>query len=244
MGKRTGIGWTQHTWNPWVGCTKVSPGCAHCYMFYEQARFGKDPSVVYRTKTMRTPFGWHEPSFVFTCSWSDWFHKVADEWREEAWETIKQTPHLTYQILTKRPGRIARHLPGDWGDGWPNVWLGVSVESRAYLNRVAVLCDVPAAVHFVSAEPLLGSVRLYDFMPPHGTLQWVIGGGESGADARPCNPEWLRTLRDDCQSHAVPFFLKQLGGFPNPRAHALAVLDGKTHTEMPPARAAEEGKAP
>src|SRR4051794_20471332 len=127
MGRHSAIEWTDATYNPWRGCDKVSPGCAHCYMFREQRRYGRDPSVVVRAKdpTFYAPLRWQEPALVFTCSWSDWFHEAADSWREDAWDVLRQTPHLTYQILTKRPERITELLPEDWGDGWSNVWLGV-----------------------------------------------------------------------------------------------------------------------
>ena len=124
MAESTGIGWTDATWNPWYGCTKVSPGCAHCYMFREQIRYGRDPEVVTRSKTkFADPLKWTKGRMIFTCSWSDWFHPAADAWRPEAWEIIKRTPHHTYQILTKRPERIADNLPDDWqvyaSDGLP-----------------------------------------------------------------------------------------------------------------------------
>lgn len=165
MGERTGIAWTNATWNPWMGCTRLSPGCAHCYMFSEQRRYGHDPSVVRRSKTkFLEPLHWSTPRLVFTCSWSDWFHPDADEWREEAWEVVRRTPHLTYQILTKRPERIQRRLPPDWGDGWPNVWLGTSVESQRFVWRAEVLVRIPAAVRFISAEPLLGPLELGDLV--------------------------------------------------------------------------------
>ena len=112
------ISWTEATWNPWMGCTKVSEGCDNCYMFREQRQYGNDPEVVRRSKTkFRFPLTLKEPSLIFTCSWSDWFHVDADPWRDEAWEIVRATPQHTYQILTKRPGRILRHLPADWGDG-------------------------------------------------------------------------------------------------------------------------------
>lgn len=238
MGEHTGIGWTQATWNPWMGCTKVSPGCAHCYMFREQTRYGNDPELVRRSKTkFNEPLKWTEPRLVFTCSWSDWFHEAADAWRDEAWAIIKQTPHLTYQILTKRPERMAAHLPSDWGQGYPNVWLGVSVENQRWISRAEILVNTWAAVKFISAEPLLGPVDLLYRGPGPSALveeiQWVIVGGESGANCRPMRLDWARQLRDQCADSKVAFFLKQLGGHPDARAHEKAVLDGRTHTEFP-----------
>lgn len=233
MGDTTGIEWTNKTWNPWHGCTKVSPGCAHCYMFRDKTRYGQDPALVKRSApgTFRSPLRWKEPALVFTCSWSDFFHEAADAWRADAWEIIRQTPHLTYQVLTKRPERIAAHLPADWGDGWPNVWLGTSVESARWTHRIQQLAEVPARVRFLSCEPLLGPVSIASDLLP--AIHWVIVGGESGPKARPMQLEWARALREQCRYAGISFFLKQLGGWPNARAHEQAVLDGERHTEMP-----------
>lgn len=229
MSDRTGIEWTDKTWNPWYGCTKVSPGCAHCYMFRDRERRGMVADVVTRSKTtFNAPLRWKETARVFTCSWSDFFHPAADEWRAEAWEIIRQTPHLTYQILTKRPERIAAHLPSC---GVPlNVWLGVSVENQRWVRRVDTLCEIPAAVLFVSAEPLLGPLSLDGYLD---RLHWVIVGGESGTGNRPMDLDWARNLRDECADWGVRFFLKQLGGHPDARAHEKALLDGVRHTAMP-----------
>lgn len=121
MGQKTIISWTNRTWNPWRGCTKISPGCKNCYMFTAQTRYGNDPSVVVRTKTWKDPFRWQREAekndrqeLIFTCSWSDWFHEDADEWRPEAWEIVRSCPNLVFQILTKRPDRIEEKLPADW----------------------------------------------------------------------------------------------------------------------------------
>lgn len=253
MAEKSNIGWTQATWNPFYGCTKVSPGCAHCYMFRDMKRYGRDPETVTRSKTtFSDPLKWRDSRLIFTCSWSDWFHADADAWRPEAWDIIRRTPHHTYQVLTKRPERIADHLPADWGNGWPNVWLGTSVENQRWTPRIAKLLQVPAHVHFISGEPLLGSVILVAWCPScqrpllgsssptcgtcHGAttrLDWVIAGGESGVDHRPMQLDWARSLRDQCQAAGIPFFLKQLGGHPDARAHEKALLDGRTHTDMP-----------
>lgn len=212
-------------------------------MFTEQKRYGRDPATVVRAApaTFNAPLKWSEPRLIFTCSWSDWFHTDADEWRDEAWDVIRRCPQHTFQILTKRPRSIARRLPPDWADGWPNVWLGTSVESQEYLWRAAVLAEIPAAVRFVSAEPLLGPVDFgwspfrngWRGGPLLGRISWVIAGGESGAHARPCDLDWLRSLRDQCGTAGVAYYLKQLGGHPDKRADDKAVLDGRTWTEMP-----------
>lgn len=162
MGDETSISWAEATWNPWRGCTRVSAGCDGCYMFRDQRRYGRDPEVVVRAApgTFNAPLSkkWAEPRIVFTCSWSDWFHVTADPWRDEAWDIIRRTPQHTYMILTKRPGRIHRCLPDDWGDGWPNVWLGVSIETARFNHRADQLRRTPAALRFLSCEPLLGSL--------------------------------------------------------------------------------------
>jgi protein gp37 len=232
MANTTGIEWTDKTWNPWYGCTKVSPGCAHCYMFREQTRYRGTPDVVQRSKTkFAEPLRWKEPARVFTCSWSDWFHEDADAWRDEAWGIVRRSPHLVFQILTKRPERIAAHLPADWGEGWANVWLGTSVENRRWTTRIDALAAIPARVRFLSCEPLLGPLVL-----PYAhrrALHWVIAGGESGPQARRTETWWLEDLQRQCARDGIPFFLKQLGGHPDARAHDQAVLNGRRYTEMP-----------
>lgn len=225
MGDLTGIQWTQKTWNPWQGCTKVSPGCAHCYMYRDKTRYGQDPATVIRSApaTFYAPCKWKDPALVFTCSWSDWFHETADPWRLEAWAIIRQTPHLTYQILTKRPERIADCLPTDWGDGYPNVWLGTSVENQRWTTRIDTLLSVPARVRFLSCEPLLGPIDLDPWLweeagpgwagsnPADPGLDWVIVGGESGPQARRMDADWARSLVDHCREAGVAVFVKQLG---------------------------------
>jgi protein gp37 len=239
MSQTTGIEWTEATWNPWMGCTKVSAGCDNCYMFTEQRRYGHDPEVVRRSKTkFDEPLKWKEPKLIFTCSWSDWFHKDADPWRDEAWAIIKATPQHTYQILTKRPGRIFRQLPADWGEGYPNVWLGTSVENQAAAFRAWRLGDIPARVRFLSMEPLLSPVyfwhsELTGNKSALDRIHWMIVGGESGVNCRPMESDWVVSLRDQARAHGVAFFLKQLGGFPDKRGHEKALLDGKRYLEMP-----------
>lgn len=183
MGRQTGIHWTHRTWNPWRGCHKVSPGCARCYMFREQRRYGHDPTKVTRTKTWCDPPRWNREAeaagrkfLVFTCSWSDFFIEDADPWRPEAWDVIRRCPNLVFQILTKRPERISKNLPPDWEQGYPNVWVGVSVENQDSARRLDHLLAVPALVHWVSAEPLLGPV---DFTAWLDRLDWIVVGAES-----------------------------------------------------------------
>lgn len=219
MGETSAIGWTDASWNPWHGCIKISAGCKFCYMYRDKTRYGQDPTKVVRSKTtFRDPLKWKEPKLVFTCSWSDFFIEEADEWRDEAWAVIRQTPH-TYQILTKRPERIAGHLPKDWGEGWNNVWLGISGEAQAEFDeRWEILRFVPSQTRFISLEPLLSHIDLQpeffercdEFVWP----DWVIVGGESGPQARPFDLVWARDIIERCGSAHIPCFIKQLGSNP------------------------------
>jgi protein gp37 len=208
MGKETTISWAQSSWNCWHGCIKVSPGCQHCYMYRDKARYGQDPRRVQRSRTTFTaPLRWQEPRTIFTCSWSDFFIAEADGWRDEAWEVIRQTPQHLYLILTKRPERIVAHLPTDWP--LPHVWLGVSVESADYLSRITVLQDVqPVAHRFISCEPLLSDLGVLDLRG----IDWVIIGGESGPAARDMRLAWLASIVAQCQSAGILVHVKQDAG--------------------------------
>jgi protein gp37 len=241
MAKNTSIEWTDHTWNPWVGCRKVSPGCKNCYMFRDQEHWGNDPTKIRRTtkSTFYSPMGWKKPAMVFTCSWSDFFLEEADEWREDAWIVIRHTPHLTYQILTKRPERIQDCIPEDWGKyGYENVWLGVSVENQEYDYRIGILSKTPARVWFVSYEPATGPLELEDHMSV-GFVDWVISGGESGYNsgkykARPAEMDWFRDIRDECIRWDIPYFHKQNGGtMKGDGAWGGREIDGRTWDQFP-----------
>jgi protein gp37 len=169
---------------------------------------------------------------VFTCSHSDWFHPKADEWRDEAWGIIKQCPNIIFQILTKRPERISDHLPADWGSGYPNVWLGVSVELQQYTTRMDILREIPCALRFVSGEPQLGPITWN--LNGYG---WLIDGGESDMhSARPAKPEWFLSNRDQCLAAQVPYFHKQNGSTKQCECHGVwgcSLLDGKIYDAMP-----------
>lgn len=213
MGEQSKIQWTDATWNPWHGCVKVSPGCKFCYMYRDKDRYGQDPTHVMRSKSnFNQPLKWKEPRLIFTCSWSDWFIEQADEWRDEAWRIIKDTPHHTYQILTKRPERILECLPDDWDDGYENVWLGVSIESDEQYWRKYALEEVSAAKRFISFEPLIKEIMIEDSRG----MDWIIIGGESGNEEgkwkyRPCEIEWIEKLINDGHAWGVDVFVKQLG---------------------------------
>jgi protein gp37 len=242
MAENSKIEWTDHTFNPWIGCTKVSPACDHCYAEAWDARFKGErwgPHAP-RTKTSaanwRKPIKWNREAQergiryrVFCASLADVFdnHKsIDDEWRALLWFTIYLTPHLDWLMLTKRPQNIVKMLPEayglpEWGNGWPNVWLGTTVENQAEADRrIPHLLATPAAVRFVSAEPLLGPVEVIGLREHFdewgnwrsgGGIQWVIVGGESGPGARPMHPDWARSLRDQCADAGVAFHFKQWG---------------------------------
>jgi len=225
MKDKSEIAWTDYTFNPWEGCTKVSPGCEFCYACSECQDHWKrvtwGPSGARRrvTSTLEEPFKWHHKAVrtgrrlkVFSGSLCDIFDdhpSIEQEWRDDLWRKIRETSCLQWLLLTKRPGNIARFLPPDWNEGYPNACLMVSVENQEFADkRIPVLLEVPAASYGLSCEPLLGPVDLTTWLP---RLDWVIAGGESGTGARPMHPDWARGLRDQCQTHDTPFFFKQWG---------------------------------
>lgn len=218
----TNIQWTDETVNFWMGCKKVSAGCKLCYMYRDMDRYGKNGSVVVpvQEKTNLNKLRKLAPgSKIFTCSWSDFFIEEADPWRARAWDIIRAHPQFIWQILTKRPERIKQCLPDDWGDGYPNVWLGVSVENQeAADERIPILIDIPAVVRFLSCEPLLEFVDLFNYGQNkwYKSIHWVIVGGESGNDVgkytyRPCDLNWIKDIVFNCERYNVPVFVKQLG---------------------------------
>lgn len=228
MGEKTGIEWSDATWNPWIGCNKVSPACAHCYAEREMGRYGRDFDTVTRTSdaTFYAPLKWKEPRKIFTCSWSDFFHEKADRWRDDAWRVIDQTGRHTYQVLTKRPERMVGRTPVHVGVLY-NTWLGVSVENKYFYSRIDALRKISAPVYFLSIEPLLGP------MPdlPLDGMSWVIVGGESGTDFRPLNLDWVRQIRDRCVERNIPFFFKQKSAFIPKQLDRL--LDGREWNQFP-----------
>lgn len=231
MAANSKIEWTQSTWNPWHGCIKVSPGCKNCYMYRDKNRYGQNPKAILRSKTtFYDPIKWESSRLIFTCSWSDWFIEEADNWRDEAWNVIRQAPQHTFQILTKRPERIVDHLPKDWGLGWAHVWLGVSIENQKYENRLELLREAPARIRFISAEPLIDAIKFRSLKK----VDWVITGGESGPNARPMDMDWVRSIRDQCKKAGVAFFHKQNGGTTIvDGAWGGRKVDGKTWDAMP-----------
>ena len=243
------IEWTDETWNPVTGCTRVSPGCDNCYMFALYPRLNGMSVRGYETEPtdvrllperLDAPLKWKKPRHVFVNSMSDVFHpNVPYEFALEIFtvmEEASRTRGHVFQVLTKRPGRAvgwwdryADHFP----DGWPtNVWIGTSVESQKYAPRITVLQRIPATVRFVSAEPLLERLDLKHWLDG-GALDWVIVGGESGRRARPMDLDWVRQLRDQSLSAGVAFFLKQLGGSRGKRGGSAALIDKRTWHQMP-----------
>ena len=222
MANKTKIQWTESTWNPWIGCQKVSEGCKYCYM--HRMRDGQNPSQVYKTSKLNDPKGLKEPTLIFTCSMSDWFIKGADVWRDDAWKVIRDTPH-TYQILTKRPERIKDNLP-DWFDEISDrVLIGVSIEMQKHVDRLDFLKDLPCKT-FVSFEPLIGEIQWDKRM---NNLDWNIIGGESGNDYgkyryRPMQIDWMEHLLSQSVRNGVPCFIKQLGSY---QAKQLKLKDKK-----------------
>ena len=240
------IEWTDETWNPVTGCSRVSPGCDNCYMFalYPRLRAMAVPgydtapdSVQMLPERLEAPRSWRRPRRVFVNSMSDMFHPhVKYDFISDVFDVMREADQHVFQVLTKRPGRAA----GWWEEHgqsrfeeWPaNVWMGTSVESQKYAPRLSVLRRIPAAIRFVSAEPLLERVDLTQWLE-NGTLHWVIAGGESGPRARSMDVDWVRDLRDQSTEAGVAFFLKQLGGRRGKRSGVEAVLDGATWIEMP-----------
>ena len=216
------ISWTENTVNFWVGCNKVSPGCKYCYMHRMMEVWGKDPNYVRRVmdKTFHAALGWSDPRMIFTCSMSDFFIKDADDWRNDAWGVIRRTPQHKWQVLTKRIERVLGCLPPDWGNGYPNVWLGVSVENQDYVYRIEELAKIPAKIRFISFEPLLGPIDLRPLAEAGimDHIHWGILGGESGNETgkyryRPCEIEWMEDLADQLKTHGIKVFVKQLGTY-------------------------------
>ena len=246
MALQSDIEWTDATWNPVTGCTEVSPGCDHCYakVFAERWRgtaghhYEQGFDLRIWPERLELPLTWRKPRRIFANSMSDLFHQgVPSDFVLQVFTIMARAERHTFQVLTKRPHRLLNLVPRiteamqPYNHGnqlWPaNIWVGVSVETIQYRWRVDKLRAVPAAVRFVSAEPLLGSLADLNI----DQIDWLIAGGESGMQNRECKPEWVVELRDKCQSSGVAFFFKQWGG----RTHSAGgrLLDGRTWDEYP-----------
>jgi protein gp37 len=240
VGITTGISWTDATWNPWMGCVEVSPGCENCYAKRDAHRFGGNFHEVRKSKTMfNAPVEWMRSkklkygSTIFTCSISDFFIEKADPWRPDAWNIMKNTPYI-YLVLTKREKNILDRLPEDWNTGYPNVYLGVTAENNKYAERFNSLEYIPCEKKFISYEPALGPIDVRDFCL-YNRVDWIIGGGESDTSkARPMNVHDMSVVQQTCQVYHVPFFFKQVGG--TKRINGVwggDMLVGKQYKEVP-----------
>lgn len=240
MAQRSSIEWTEATWNPVTGCTKVSPGCAHCYAETFAERFRGVPGHPYefgfdlqlRPKRLSQPLAWRKPRVIFVNSMSDLFHEdIPEDYIRQVFDVMREAHWHTFQVLTKRSERVLELSPRlPWPD---NVWMGVSVENQRWTNRIDDLRAVGAATRFLSCEPLLGPLRLN-----LSGVHWVIVGGESGRRARPMKPEWARDIRLQCEDQGVPFFFKQWGAHNEAgrrvgKGKAGRILEGRLWDGMP-----------
>lgn len=234
MAQASSIEWTESTWNPVTGCTKISPGCAHCYaermakrlLAMGQERYRNGFEVTLQPDVVDLPLHWKRSRMIFVNSMSDLFHKdVPTEFIADCFAVMQRASQHTFQVLTKRPERAAELAPNL---PWPNnVWMGTTVENADYIHRIRSLAQIPAAVRFLSLEPLLGPLPR---LPLKG-IHWVIVGGESGPGARPIEPNWVLQIRNQCIDRDVPFFFKQWGGVQKSRAGRE--LEGQVWAEMP-----------
>jgi protein gp37 len=239
MADGSAIEWTDATWNPVTGCTKISAGCDHCYAerFSERFRgtlghpFESGFDLTLRPERLEQPLRWRQPRMIFVNSMSDLFHKgIPNEFVARVFETMERANWHTYQILTKRSSLMRNFLRKRYGPGSSptHMWFGVSVEDGSKLSRVRHLQESPAGVRFLSIEPLIGPIGNLDLKG----IDWVIVGGESGPQARPMRREWVRPIRDQCKTAKVAFFFKQWGGL-RPKSGGRK-LDGKEWNQFPP----------
>lgn len=234
MGTNSSIEWTQATWNPLTGCTKISPGCAHCYAermsmrlkAMGQQNYTNGFDLTLHESALELPLKWRKPRTIFVNSMSDLFHEdVPVSFIERVFDVMERAHWHRFQVLTKRAKRLSEVSSKlTWPD---QIWMGVSVESQRYVDRIDFLRKTPAKTKFLSLEPLLGPLKTLNLEGIH----WAIVGGESGPGARPMEADWVTDLRDQCRSQQVPFFFKQWGGVNKKKAGRL--LDGRTWDEMP-----------
>jgi len=234
MAQNSKIEWTESTWNPVTGCSKISPGCKNCYAERISRRLKAMGQPNYRNgfrltvhpHVLETPLRWRQPRTIFVNSMSDLFHKdVPADFIYQVFDVMCRASHHRYQVLTKRSNRLLQ-LNDElaWRE---NIWMGVSVENTDYTNRIDELRQTNAAVKFISFEPLLGPMDNLNL----AGINWVIVGGESGPAARPMKPEWVIDIRDQCLADGIPFFFKQWGGT-NKKKNGR-ILDGQTYSQMP-----------
>jgi protein gp37 len=238
MANATTIEWTDATWNPVTGCTKISAGCDHCYAERFSERFRGTPGhpfetgfdLTLRPERLEQPLRWRAPRMIFVNSMSDLFHKdIPEDFVDRVFDTMERAPWHTFQVLTKRSSLMRDFLRKRYGTvrGPVHMWFGVSIEDGTKISRIKHLRDSPAGVRFLSIEPLIGPIGTLDL----SGVDWVIVGGESGPGARPMHPDWARSIRDQCVNARVKFFFKQWGGF-RPKSGGR-VLDGRPWDEFP-----------
>jgi protein gp37 len=219
MASKTSIEWTDATWNPVTGCTKISTGCDHCYAERFSERFRNVPKhpfstgfdLTLRPERLQQPLSWKKPRMIFVNSMSDLFHKeIPEEYIDRVFHTMETADWHVYQVLTKRSSLLRKYVNTRYASSRtpPHIWLGVSIEGRAALTRLRHLKETKASVRFISFEPLLEALGPVDLKGIH----WVIVGGESGSHARPIEANWIREIRDQCSIHGAAFFFKQWGG--------------------------------
>jgi protein gp37 len=256
MADKTKIEWTDSTWNPITGCTPCSPGCDHCYARRMAERFpqvhgGEFAHVKFHPDRLQQPLHWRQPRRIFVCSMGDLFHEdVPDKWRNGVFQTFDAAPRHTYMVLTKRPQAMADYINRTFhhdamASVYTRVWLGVTVCNQAEADaKIPVLLRTPAALRFVSIEPMLGPVALNRALPDAQSrgngdayIDWVICGGETGPGARPMCLNWANDIRSQCADAGVPFFFKGHGTYLTPKRHPLYhVLDGRKWHEFPKAK--------
>ncbi|MCL4533352.1 MAG: phage Gp37/Gp68 family protein [Deltaproteobacteria bacterium] len=234
MAENSKIEWTESTWNPVTGCTKISDGCANCYAEklalrlkeMGQKKYSNGFNITLHPETINEPLKWKKPRMVFVCSMSDLFHKdIPSDFILKVFKTMNNAGRHIFQVLTKRPQRLLEiRNEINWTD---NIWIGTTVESEKYAYRIKYIKDIPARVKFLSLEPLLSSVGNISL----DGIDWVIVGGESGPVSRPVRKEWITDIKDRCEDNGIPFFFKQWGGVN--RKKAGKELDGRTFTEIP-----------
>ncbi len=234
MSTQSKIEWTDVTWNPVTGCTKISHGCKHCYaermakrlQMMNSKKYQKGFSVVTHESALSDPLHWKHPKLIFVNSMSDLFHQaVPTTFIESVFDVMNRAPQHTFQVLTKRLYRVARiNHRLSWT---PNIWLGVSIESARWLERLPLLKETDARIKFLSLEPLLGPLSNMNLLG----IDWVIAGGESGPGARPMSASWVRDIRDQCIDSEIPFFFKQWGGVFKKKTGRE--LDHQTWEQMP-----------
>ena len=241
-------------WNLWHGCTRASAGCLHCYMYRRDEAIGKDPSIVQKTENFdlpvrvlrsgknkgryKIPLGSH----IYTCFSSDFFHPDADDWRDDAWAMIQERSDCSFFMITKRPERIADHLPSDWGSGWTNVIIAVTCENQEMIDkRLPIYLSLPLYHHSVMIEPMLTAVDLQKYIDDYRdadgnpVIRHVSIGGESGADARPCDYAWVEQVHKQCLENGLSFYYHQTG--------AWLIKDGKLYKIPRPLQHSQAHKA-